>query len=122
MKKQDIFLLIVILLLSAGIFAAYRLFYHADGDFVTVTVDGQIYCTLPLDKDTTREIPGVNGGVNVLEIKDHAASITSADCPDKLCVHQKKIEKQGETLVCLPHKVIIQVTSHKESSLDDIAN
>lgn len=122
MKKNDFILLIVILILSISLFAGYRLFFFRSGDHVTVTVDGEIYKSLPLDEDTELTIPGTDGGTNHLEIKNGAASITDADCPDKLCVHQKKIENQGETLVCLPHKVIVQVSSNKERKLDGIAN
>ena len=33
----------------------------------------------------------------------------SADCPDKLCVHQHAISANGETIVCLPNKVVAEV-------------
>lgn len=121
MKKTDIILLIVTLVLAITLFAGYRLFYHKAGNYVTVTVDAEVYRTLPLDQDDALDIPGANGGSNRLEIKNGAASITDADCPDKLCVHQKKIQNQGESLICLPHKVIVTVTSDQKGTLDNIS-
>lgn len=44
-----------------------------------------------------------------MEIKDGYADCTEADCRDGLCVNQKKISKVNETIVCLPHKVIIEI-------------
>lgn len=122
MKKNDFILLMTILILSLSLFIGYRFFFSRSGDYVTITVDGEIYKSLPLDEDTELTIKGTDGGANHLEIKKGAARITDADCPDKLCVHQKKIENQGETLVCLPHKVIVQVSSDKKGDLDDVAN
>lgn len=121
MKKNDFKLLLFILVAAIAVFAGYQLFYQSSGDSVTITVDGKIYQTLPLNQDTELNIPGTNGGTNHLKIQNGAASITDADCPDKLCVHQKKISRNGESLVCLPHKVIVTVESKKDSQLDGIA-
>lgn len=124
MKKNDFILLVAIILLSLALFIGYRLFFYESGDSVLITVDGTVYKTLPLEEDTVLDIPGAGGGINHLEIKNGAARITDADCPDKLCVHQKKIKNQGESLICLPHKVIVQVSSQQknEIELDGIAN
>ena len=120
MKKNDLILLITILLLSIVLFVGYRLFFYQSGNSVSIFIDGELYQKLSLNNDTSLDIPGTDGGINHLEIKNGAASITDADCPDKLCVHQKKIQNNGESLVCLPHKVIVEVSSHNE--LDGIAN
>lgn len=55
-------------------------------------------------------------------IKDGKADITEADCPDKVCVKQKPISKAGESLVCLPNKIIITVVEGEENELDGVAN
>ena len=80
-----------------------------------------IYGTYPLDVD--KEIPIQKDGktTNLLVIRDGKADVTEADCPDKLCVHQKAISKTNETIVCLPNKVVVQVIGAGESELDSIA-
>ena len=35
--------------------------------------------------------------------------MTDADCPDKLCVKTGRISKTGETIVCLPHRVVVEI-------------
>ena len=37
------------------------------------------------------------------------AWLVDADCPDKLCVHQGKIDKTGEVITCLPNKLTVTV-------------
>ena len=39
-----------------------------------------------------------------------------ADCPDRLCVKQGRIKKVGESIVCLPHKVVIEIVGEKEEA------
>ena len=50
-----------------------------------------------------------------------AYGLTEADCPDKLCVHQKAISKNHEMIVCLPNKVVVEVTGSEENGFDSIA-
>ena len=56
-------------------------------------------------------------GVNIIKIKDNKIGIIEADCPDKVCMNPEYIEKAGESLVCLPHKVMIEIKGRAE---DDI--
>ncbi len=122
MKRNDILLIVGIVLaalLAAGI---YWLFIYKEGTTVQVSINGKVTASFPLDTDTTYTIKTADGGINVLEIKNGAAGIAEANCPDELCVHQKKISHQGENLICLPHKVMVDITnSAKKATLDGVA-
>ncbi|MBR1744036.1 MAG: NusG domain II-containing protein [Lachnospiraceae bacterium] len=102
-----------ILLFSILLFSIYHFFPRAPGSYVNIRIDGKTEKRLPLEKDTTYTI-GTKEASNTLQIKDGSASIIAADCPDKLCVHQHKISKKGETLICLPHKLVISIDSSQE--------
>lgn len=122
-RRGDIALVAGFLVLALLLFLGYRLFFRNPGASVEISVEGTVTKVLPLNQDTTYKISLQNRHTNTLEIKDGYASVTHADCPDRLCVHQKKINKKGETLVCLPHKVIITViSSQEEKEYDGIAN
>lgn len=121
MKRND-FILIVIILAVAAAGLLYMNIMNKDGDMVIIKVDGKVYKELPLNKDATLKIKGAGHGWNELIIKNGKADIVDADCPDKLCVKQRAIEKDGETLVCLPNKVIVEIESSKESEVDAVAN
>ena len=66
-------------------------------------------------------IPEKNG-TNVMQIKDGKVTMKKADCKDQICADHKAIEKSGETIVCLPHKVVIEIRSEdgKEQELDGV--
>ncbi len=121
MKRND-FILIIIVLAIAASGLIYMNYVKKSGEMVVVSVDGEIYKELPLNKDATLEIEGAGGGKNLLVIKDGYADVVDADCPDKLCVYQRQINKDGETIVCLPNKVVVEIESTKESGVDAVAN
>lgn len=121
MKKNDIFLIAGILFLTLAAAVAYFIIYPQSGDTVQISVDGTAVKTFPLNRNTVYSIPAKEDEENILEIKDGCARITTANCPDKLCVRQKKISRQGETLVCLPHKVVVSIISSKKATLDGVA-
>ena len=37
--------------------------------------------------------------------------MSKADCPDQICRNHAAISQTGETIVCLPHKAVIEITS-----------
>lgn len=86
---------------------------------VTVKVNGELKGTYSLAEDQEIEI---NGGTNILQIKNGRADMTEADCPDQLCVNQRAVSRQGESIICLPNKVIVEVESSESSELDAVTN
>lgn len=112
-------------MLAAVCLLVFLIFFLPRGDasgWVIVTRDGEVIGRYRLNEEQTVEITDTSGRVsNVLVIADGRADITEADCPDKLCVHQKAIRRAGENLVCLPNRVVVTVESRKEAELDGIA-
>lgn len=105
--KNDIFLILFFLIVGLAAFAFMQL-QKESGAEVRVSVNNKEYGTYSLNKDQTITI-GEDGWKNILVIKDEKASMTKADCPDKICVNHAAISKTGETIVCLPHKVVVEV-------------
>ena len=54
------------------------------------------------------------------EIKDGYVTMTEADCPDHLCMKQKRISKTGGTIVCLPNRVVLEIVSRESSEGPDV--
>lgn len=102
-------------------FAGFRYVAGGTGDTVVISVSGVEYERLPLDTDADVIIPGERGLNNHLVIKDGTAEITDALCPDKICVHQKSISHDGETIVCLPNKVVIEIEAEERGGVDAVA-
>ena len=66
----------------------------------------------------------VEGGYNVVRIKDGQVSIAAADCPNGDCTRQRPIARPGEQLVCLPHRVWIEIEGSSpdagDATTDDV--
>ena len=101
--------LILVCLAAALVFGGYGLFSRQGGQTVEVTVDGKPYASLPSSEDKVLRIDGDNGSYNLVEISGGRARMEDAGCPDRLCVHMGWIQWDGQTVTCLPNKVILMI-------------
>ena len=120
-KKRiaDIILIAVILVTALSVFIITEL-TKKKGDFVRVSVDGNVVAEYPLSQDGEYIL---NGGTNILVIEDGEAFLVYSDCPDKTCVHGNsifggKISDIGEEIVCLPNGVVIRIVGDGEGVLE----
>ena len=108
LKTADLVLVGGLLVVAAVLFLALGR-WSAQGRTVEVQVDGVAVATLPLDVDTTYSIDGIDGGHNTLVIADGKATVTEATCPDGVCVRHRAIYRAGQSIICLPNKVVVKV-------------
>ena len=45
-----------------------------------------------------------------LEVKNHRIAFISSDCPDKVCIHNGWLSREGEQAICLPNRVSVTLT------------
>lgn len=109
--KTDLILAAVVLLVAAvGFLINYQL-HKVPASRVEVSIDGKIAEIYDLNRDTDVVIQGYGNGTNHLLIQDKTVWISEATCSDHICVHQGKISKNGEMIICLPNRVIVQVVT-----------
>ncbi len=116
--RNDIIFIAALVLISALVGLGFY-FFRTGGDTVRVTVNGELYGEFSLDEDRTLEIIS-DGGYNVLVIKDGEAYVESASCPDGICAAHKPISRSGESIVCLPNKVVITAKAQNDGDAPDI--
>ena len=121
--KNDLLLILAILFLAGIVWTALRLTRSAGGS-VRVTVDGVEVASLFLNRDQSFVWEG-ESGTNTLVVQNGAAHVEFADCPDGLCIRQGEIRYTGESIVCLPHRLVATVTggaeNRGESAVDVVA-
>ncbi len=108
-------LLSVIILAVLGM-----LLFRTSGDTVTVTADGKIFGEYTLNENRTVEIK-TDRGFNLLVIKDGKAFVETASCPDGICSSHKPVSYDGESIICLPNKVVITVQGQDKNVPDIIS-
>lgn len=122
--KNDIILIVVILIVALAAYGGIRLYekMNTNDAVAVVTIDGAEYGRYPLDQDITERIELPDGSYNVLEIRDGKADITEASCPDKICVDHRAVSQKNQTIVCLPNKVVVEIENGEESDVDSTTN
>ena len=117
MKKKD-WVLIMIIICVAWLTVLVHIFIGGKGaNRVIVKIEGAIQDTYNLSEEGEYEI---NGGTNVLLIRNGKASMLEADCPDQLCVHQKPIALNRESIICLPNNVVVEIESGTGREFDAV--
>lgn len=77
---------------------------EADGRTVTIRENNELIYKGSLYENKVIELNG-----NTVEIKDGAVTVTNADCKNQICVNHGAITKKGESIICLPNKVIAEI-------------
>lgn len=115
-------LLIVLSFLPLAIFT-YQNKASADKDtlHVVISADGEVVHEMKLKNDHTREVYEYvddHGHENTIVREGQIVYMADANCTDLLCVQQGEITEVGETIVCLPNRVLVEITSDA-ASLDN---
>ncbi len=119
LRRNDI-LFIAALLTVVAIIGVCLYLFRSEGDAVSVSIGGEVVATYPLDVDRVEDIHTDGGGHNRLIIKDGKAYVETASCPDGICAAHKPIHRQGESIVCLPNRVVITVVTTESTDQPDI--
>lgn len=124
MKKADFLVIIIILLISglvAFITGKNEFVDNKLGKKVIITVNGNVYKEIVLNEKTNEKIKIDNEfGHNVVVVKDQKVYIEESDCKDKICMKKGKISLVGDSIICLPNRLLIKIVSDKEKGLDVI--
>lgn len=117
-KKAD-FILMAVLILFGIVGSILVSSAQGLGDKVTITVDGELYGTYSLSED--REIRVENGKKkNLVVIENHTVKMESANCKNGVCVNHKPIAASGQSIICLPNRVVVSVEG-KEKKYDAVS-
>ncbi len=120
--RNDVILVTVILVIAV----AGLLFVNAtkvQGNRVVVKIDGVETKVYSLSENAEFEIKtGENDeNINVVVIKNGKVYVTEANCPDGICEEYRPISYIGQTIICLPHKVVIEIVGENTKPDLDVA-
>ena len=108
-------------MLLGGALAVFLYATRQDGGYVSVQMDGQTVMELPLDEDTQILLGEGGEFTNLLVIESGAARVAEANCPDQICVNHGAIRYEGESIVCLPHRLVVSIEGGPGNDIDGTA-
>lgn len=109
MKRKDVVLIALALLVALALYGGNRLLADKNADTVVVTVDGVEKLRVPLSAEGVYSVPLAEGEENVIAVEGGAVWMQSANCRDQLCVQQGRTRSAGKQIVCLPHRVVVSL-------------
>jgi hypothetical protein len=116
-------LLFAALLLIAALAHLLLTRFHPGGATATVYHHNIPIQTIDLgriDLPHSFTIQGEGGAYNVVLVESGQISIQSSSCPDQICVLQGPITDGARPIVCLPHRVVIQISRGQSDEADVI--
>lgn len=122
MKKGDLLIILLVMVAVLGYFMRDYL-VPSQGNSLVIEVDGQFYQRVSLQENSHYPIhlPGERFMELVVEEGRAWVSEETVVCPDRICVKTGKISRPGESIVCLPNKVIIYIEGTSQDEIDGIS-
>lgn len=105
MKKRDFILIIIVLLAAGTVWFVSSFFTSETGEKIKILVDNQVFGIYDLNEEQEIMI----ADTNICRIENGRAIMEYADCPDQVCVHASAISKHGQTIICMPNRVVLEV-------------
>lgn len=108
-KPMDIATIVVMLIMLVALLV---LVFMPKGSKVVIRVDGKILYEYSLMEDREILVQIDENNYNVVVIENGEVYISKATCKNKVCVETGKISKVGETIACLPNKLIVEIVGN----------
>lgn len=111
MKKFDIYLASAMIFIALVWFLFNNIFSEK-AETVNVYRNNELIISSSLNSDDDISVMDGTSELMHISINGGVVDVTSASCPDKLCVHQIPISKRNDTIACLPNKIIVVVENN----------
>lgn len=137
--------LIGVCLLAAAVFVLWFVVGRTEGRTLRISYDGEVIAAEALDAhvrpgsepvyylfvfeesraawERFEAYPEIPDGVsyNLLSVSGSEVSMEAADCRDQICVNHRPVSAGGESIICLPHRLVVEIAGGTdEETLDGV--
>ncbi|MGI6421643.1 MAG: NusG domain II-containing protein [Syntrophomonadaceae bacterium] len=110
MKKNDILLIAIIIVISLAALLVYNILGKAEQLKAVIVHDNQLIERIDLSKVEEPRTITVSGDYhNIIRVEKDRIRFEKSDCPEQICVHTGWLSKFGDIAVCMPNKTIIDI-------------
>ena len=115
--KGDVGLIVSLLLLCLVLFVSS--FQSSENLRAEIYVSGEKVHSIALSE--VSESYTVNENYCQLLREKDGVRFVYSDCGDKLCIKKGKLKSQGDTMACVPQKVVVIIKSDSKKQIDGVA-
>lgn len=142
-RKADIILFILLVVCGMAASAVLAMSHSEAGrgarvviesngsEFAEYSLYNDVTVTVPAPKQISMDAPDVGGKkggadrydyYNIVEIKSGKVSVTEASCKNQVCVKHGSISRTGETIVCLPNRLVVRIEDPEGGGYDTVTS
>lgn len=124
LKKGDLIIIIILVIAVAAWLGVKQLGETEAETEIVIETNGSVYKVVPLTEKTEPQdihIELENGNYIDIAIDEKGAYVKDVICPDKICQKTGLVSKVGQSIVCLPNKVIVYIEGAQEAEVDDVS-
>ena len=119
MNKWDKLLTGTIIFVSLAAMVILEVFaFGSTGDTVEIYVDGALQASYNFRtlREPITHVCYTEYGYNKIVIDNHGAYVAESDCADKTEIRQGQISETNASLICLPNRLVVQITGGKSDA------
>jgi hypothetical protein len=125
MKKADVIIIVTLLAIALGAMGVSKLFFNHKYavKYVEIYENGKLYQKILIKDNAFKKTIKVTNkfGTNIVQIENGGARMLDADCPDKICIKEGFIDKNGQTIVCLPNRFVVEIKGEDKAETDEVS-
>ena len=127
-RKADIILFILLVVCGLAASAVLSMSHTEAGRSARVVIEsnGSEFAEYSLYSDVTVTVPASKktstDGYNIVEISGGKVSVTEASCKNQVCVKHGSISRTGETIVCLPNRLVVRIEDPEGGGYDTVTS
>lgn len=124
LKKGDIIIVVILIAAAISWYGINLLNESKDEKQIVIETNGEAYKTISMQQGMQQQevhIELENGNHIDIVIDENGAYVKDVICPDKVCQKTGVVNKVGQSIVCLPNKVIVYVEGKTESNVDGVS-
>lgn len=124
MKRGDMILIGIVIVAALAFIIPKWLFQdtsenmHNGNMYAEIKVDGKLFKKVALTEEEQIIDIRTEHGYNILKVHQNGIEMIDADCSDKVCLGFGFVSRKGDTIVCLPHRVLVEVKSDTAGESD----
>ncbi|TVX89585.1 NusG domain II-containing protein [Paenibacillus agilis] len=130
MKRGDVIIICLVIVAALAFFIPRWLIQNSSENnhnktmTAEITVDGKLFKQVMLTEEEQIITVPTDHGTNVLKVHNYGIEMIEADCPDQVCLSFGFVNRKGDTIVCLPHRVLIELKTDQaeESGIDAVVS
>lgn len=123
-KGDKVLIGIVVILTLLSLVFIKRQAFSDENRFISIQVNGEQVKKIIFDKTIIGKKIAIESkyGYNLIEIGDEKVRVIEANCPDEIDVKQGFISKIGESIICLPNRMVVEIKGMEKDEQIDIMN